>query len=511
MSYTQPPAGGFDPAPTESDAVMIEYSAGAAPDPSLYNEDLAPLKLSQRRWGPFAIFNVWTNDVQSIGGYTLAAGLFIGAGINGWWVFAAIVAAGVFINWLVNLSGRPSVKYGVPYAVVARSSMGVRGAIFPATIRGIVAIFWYGCQTYFASTAVALAINALADNPQSGTFLHMNAVDWISFIIVAVLQTLLFWKGLGWIEKFLNFAGPAVYVVMVALLIVIWVKAGDKMLDGVANIFNQNDKHGADYFTAIMIVFGTMVSYFAAVVINFGDFARFTRSTKAMKRGNFLGLPVSLTFFTFLALFTTAGAYVLGYATDTGDPIENPTQLINAVDNTALSVIAAFAFLFATVGINLVANFIPPAYDLANLWPSKINFKIGGMITAVIGFVIGGLWIGVIDTIGGFAKFVNTLGAILSPLYGILIADYYVVKKRSLVVEDLFSMERSRQYYFTGGWNLNGVVAVAIAGVFSVCTVWVPALGNLHGYEWFIGAAGGALLYIVLSIINPKKNAPIGA
>ena len=143
------PAGDFD------------THAGSDPHPSLYNEDLAPLPEEKRRWGAFEFFNVWTNDVQSLAGYTLAASLFITAGINGWWVFAAIILAGFFVNFLVNLTGKPSVKYGIPYAVMARSSMGVRGAQFPALIRGIVAIFWYGAQTYFASTAVALAINAI--------------------------------------------------------------------------------------------------------------------------------------------------------------------------------------------------------------------------------------------------------------------------------------------------------------------------------------------------------------
>ncbi len=182
----------------------------------LYNKDLAPTPKSDKSWGWFEIFNVWANDVQSLFGYTLAASLFLASGLNGWAVFLALVLAGFFIMLLVNLSGKPSVKHGIPYPVFARVSMGVFGANFPAMARGIVAMFWYGAQTYFASTAVALLIRALSGSNGGGdTFLGMDSVDWISFIFVAGFQIYLFWQGIDLIRRFLNFAGPAVYVVMI--------------------------------------------------------------------------------------------------------------------------------------------------------------------------------------------------------------------------------------------------------------------------------------------------------
>ena len=143
-------------------------------DPALYNADLAPLPPEKRRWGWFEIFNVWNNDIQSLFGYTLAASLFLSYGLNGWLTFAAIVVAGFIVMVLVNLTGRPSVKYGIPYPVMARVAMGVQGAKFPALVRGIVAIFWYGVQTYFASTAVALLINSLLGTYGGTTFLGMT-------------------------------------------------------------------------------------------------------------------------------------------------------------------------------------------------------------------------------------------------------------------------------------------------------------------------------------------------
>lgn len=482
------------PSPHPSPLLGDDVYAIRTQDGRLYNDDLAPVPAGKRRWGWFEIFNVWTNDVQSLAGYTLAASLFITAGISGWYVFAAIVLAGVVIMALVNLSGQPGVRYGVPYAVLARTSMGVFGARFPALLRGVVGMFWYGAQTYFASTAVALAINAVVPDAPTGTFLGMTAVDWVSYVVVAAFQVALFVRGMEFIGRFLNIAGPAVYVVMVVLLIAIWSQAGSELVPAVGSLF-QGEKTGGAAVVAFFGVVGTMIAYFAAVVINFGDFARFTRSTTAMRRGNLLGLPVSLAFFTFLSLFITAGAYIV-YQDGQGDPLTNPADIVGQVGNPALTVLAAVTFFIATVGINLVANFIPPAYDLANLLPSRISFRTGGLITAVAGFVVGALWVAAIGDMG-LPKFVDTLGAILAPLYGVLVCDYYVLRKRRLDLQHMYSVSPDGIYYFSRGWNRRAMVAGGLAAVFSVATVWVPALVQLGGFAWIIGALLGGLFHWV--------------
>ena len=463
-------------------------------DRRLYNKDLAPTDKKNKTWGWFEIFNVWANDVQSLFGYTLAASLFLTYGLNGWAVFLAIILAGFFIMWLVNLSGKPSVKLGIPYPVFARASMGVIGANFPAMVRGIVAMFWYGAQTYFASTAVALLLKSLSGS-DGGTdvFLGMNGIDWISFIFVAGFQVYLFWQGIDLIRKFLNFAGPAVYAVMIVLMLVIWSKAGGSLLSEVGNIFSGVGDYSGGAFAAFIAIFGTMVAYFAAVVINFGDFSRFVKNEKEMKKGNLYGLPGNIFLFSFIALMVTAGTVSVF-----GEAITSPTDMVARVGNLGLTIIAAFAFFAATIGINMVANFIPPAYDLANLMPSKINFRTGGLITAIVGFIIGALWVSFISKVGMF-PFVNTLGAILAPVYGIMIVDYYVIKKERIDINQLFSSKKGGKYYYNDGWNQKAFVAWAIAGVFSVLTVWHPALSGLGGYAWIIGAALGTVIHLMLS------------
>ena len=459
----------------------------------LYNTDLAPTPSENKNWGSFEIFNVWANDVQSLFGYTLAASLFLTYGLNGWAVFAAIILAGFFIMWLVNLSGKPSVKHGIPYPVFARVSMGVHGANFPAMVRGIVAMFWYGAQTYFASTAVSLLITGVTGASGSGDFLGMNNIQWISFIFVAVFQIILFWNGIDLIRRFLNFAGPTVYVIMIILMLTIWFKAGGGLLAEVGNIFEGVGSYEGGTYAAFLAIFGTMVAYFAAVVINFGDFARFVKNESEMRKGNLWGLPGNIVLFSFIALMVTAGTVVVF-----GETLTNPTDMVERVDHLGLTVVAAFAFFAATIGINMVANFIPPAYDLANLVPSKINFRVGGLITAILGFVIGAFWVSVISNIGMF-PFVNTLGAILAPVYGIMIIDYYIIKKERININDLFSSKKGGDYYYSGGWNLKAFFAWIIAGIFSVATVWHPALTGMGGYAWIIGAALGAFSHYLMS------------
>jgi NCS1 family nucleobase:cation symporter-1 len=474
----------------------------------LYNKDLAPTPSSDKNWGWFEIFNVWANDVQSLFGYTLAASLFLASGLNGWAVFLALILAGFFIMWLVNLSGKPSVKHGIPYPVFARVSMGVFGANFPAMARGLVAMFWYGAQTYAASTAVALLITALTGNPGTEMFLGMTGVMWFSFIFVSAFQIYLFWQGIDLIRRFLNFAGPAVYVVMIILMLAIWIKAGGGLISEVGTIFSGGARSGGfeglGSFGAFLAVFSIMVGYFAAVVINFGDFARFVKNESEMKKGNLWGLVGNVILFSFITLMITGGTIAIF-----GEHIAQPTDMVAKVDNLFLTIIAAFAFFAATVGINMVANFIPPAYDLANLMPSKINFRTGGLITAGFGFVIGGMWVAVITQMGLF-PFVNTLGAILAPVFGIMIVDYYVIKKQKINIDDLYSDSPNGKYHYKNGFNTKGMLAWLLSGYIAVGTVWpnililglgdfFASLGGGGGYAWIIGASLGAIVHLIIS------------
>jgi len=313
-----------------------------------------------------------------------------------------------------------------------------------------------------------------------------------------LFQIYMFWRGIEWIRRFLNFAGPFVYIVMIILMGIIWYKAGGGLLSEVGAIFSGGDGYEHGPVAAFLGITGTMIAYFAAVVINYGDFSRFVKTQKDMKFGNFVGLPLNVAFFSFIALFVTAGTVVLF-----GEKLTNPADIIERVDALPLTIIAAVTFFAATVGINLVANFVPPAYDLANLWPSKIDFRIGGLITAVAAFFVGALWVSVISSIG-IAGFVNTLGAILAPVYGIMVTDYYLVKKQQLDIQQLFSSDPSGKYFYDKGWNKKALIAFGLGAIFSISSVWYPPLSFLSGYAWVIGAILGAVFYYA---IMPKNGA----
>ena len=466
-------------------------------DPQLYNTDLAPIPRQDRRWGWFEIFNVWTNTAQSVFAYTFAASLFLTYGLNGWAVFAAIVFAGIIIMVLVNLSGIPSVKFGIPYPVMARASMGVFGANFVAMLRGIVAIFWYGVQTYIGSTAVALLLRTVFQTDGGGTFLALTPVSWIALVLVSLFQIALFWRGIEWIRVFLNWAAPAVYAVMLTLLAILWIKAGGGLLSEVGAIFEGIGSYDAGPVSAFMAITGAMIAFYAPVILNYGDFTRYVRTEKSMKLGNLLGLPFNIAFFALIALFVTGGTVVVF-----GERLTNPTEIVGRVDNLTLTIVAALTFFVATVGINVVANFVPPANDLSNLLPSRISFRAGGLIAAFIAFFVGALWVSLISEFG-ISRFVNTLGALLAPAYGVMIADYYLVKRQRLDVQQLFSSEKDGVYYYKNGWNHRALVAFSLAAVFAVLAVWLPSLSFLSGFDWLIGALiAGALYYAIMPKVD---------
>ncbi len=449
---------------------------------------LDPVDPSEKTFGWFPIFNIWANDVQSLFGYTLVASLFVSYGVSGWTAFAALIAAGGFTMFMVNLSGAPGEKYGIAFPVLARASMGVVGAKLPAILRAAVAVFWYGVQVYFASTALALLIRSLTGASGGAEFLGLTGIDWLSFVLVWAFHIAIFWRGMTRIGTFLNIAGPFVYLVMAGLVVVLWQRSDGELLQATATIFANADATWLTETTGFIAIVGTMVAYFAAVMINFSDFSRYARNRKAMVLGNLAGLPFNMILFSALALLTTGGAAVVF-----GEPIINPTEIVERTDSLLLSLIAAVTFLAATVGINLVANFIPAVNGIANLAPERISFRAAGIITSLFALVIGGFWTSFISEFG-ISGFVNTLGATLAPIFGIIIVDYYRLRGQTLSVDDLYAAEGGA-YHYGNGWNGAAVRAFGLAAVFSVATVWVPFLAVLSGYAWIIGAALGGWLY----------------
>src|SRR5271163_4016830 len=271
-------------------------------DPRLYNHDLAPVAPEGRTWGVFSILAMWMSDVHSVGGYTFAASLFF-LGLTGWQVLLSMVVGIVAVYFLMNLIGGPSLKYGTPFPVVARMSFGVMGANLAAVLRGIVGIVWYGVQTYFASKAVQVLILTFYPGAEAwmhSSFAGLSALGWASFLFMWLFQLLIFLNGMETIRKFIDFCGPAVYVVMFALAI--WVVSQTGLSSLSLQLSPPAAGSGLGHMAGAAML---IVAYFAALLLNFGDFARFAKDRRAMLVGNFLGLPVNFIVFSIITVIVT--------------------------------------------------------------------------------------------------------------------------------------------------------------------------------------------------------------
>lgn len=472
-----------------SDVPPVLVITGA--HPKLYNHDLAPVAPAGRTWGGFSIFAMWMSDVHSVGGYTFAASLFF-LGLNGWEVLLAMVIGITIVYFLMNLIGKPSLTYGTPFPVVARMSFGVMGANLAACLRGVVGIVWYGVQTYFASKAVqalVLAFYPAAEAYTHGSFAGLSALGWFSFLFMWLFQLLIFLNGMETIRKFIDFCGPVVYIVMFALAIWILAQTGTSSLSLQLSPRAEGSSllHMAN---ASMLI----VAYFAALLLNFGDFSRFARDEKAMKVGNFLGLPVNFIVFSIITVIVTAGTVKVF-----GEAIMDPVAIVERIGNPWVVALGSITFIVATMGINIVANFVSPAYDISNLHPEKIDFKLGGLITSVLSVLVCP-WI-FVSSPQAITIFVSIFGAVLGPMFGIMVADYYLVKRQKVVLEDLYTMSPSGSLYFEGGWNRKALIALAGAGVVSIGLALLGAysvIPNIGDWGWLIGASLGAVLYLAL-------------
>ncbi|MFF3443166.1 NCS1 family nucleobase:cation symporter-1 [Streptosporangium sp. NPDC002721] len=475
-------------------------------DPRLANEDLAPLR--EQTWSSYNIFAFWMSDVHSVGGYVTAGSLFA-LGLASWQVLFALIVGIVIVNVFCNLVAKPSQVTGVPYPVINRAIFGVRGANIPAIIRGLIAIAWYGVQTYLASQSliiIFLKFWPASASLNEGGFLGLSPLGYICYAILWVAQAAVFWKGMEAIRRFIDWAGPAVYVVMVVLAVYLVSQAGWENIS-----LDLSEGENLDFGASIPVMLSAIalvVSYFSGPMLNFGDFSRYGRSFAAVKKGNLLGLPVNFLFFSLLTV-VTASATVPVF----GELITDPIHTVERIDTPFAILLGGLTFVIATIGINIVANFISPAFDFSNVNPQKISWRTGGMIAAV-GSVLLTPW-NWYSNPDAIHYTLGILGALIGPLFGILISGYYIVSRQRVWVDDMFTLEPTGRYFFRGGYNPNAVWATVLSGVPAIASVLVPKmlldLGIttidvtwLSDYSWFIGCGLGFAAFTLLELISPR-------
>jgi len=449
-------------------------------DDRLTNEDLAPLK--KQSWKSYNFFAFWMSDVHSVGGYVTAGSLFA-LGLAAWQVLIALLIGITIVYYLCNLVAKPSQATGTPYPVISRVSFGVLGANVPAIIRGLIAVAWYGIQTYLAShSLVIVALKlwpGLAPYAEVGEygFVGLSLLGWAAFLFMWVVQAAVFWKGMEAIRKFIDFCGPAVYVVMFLLAGYLVMEAGWSNID--LNLSEVN-LSGWQSIGVMITAIALIVSYFSGPMLNYGDFARYGRTYKDVKKGNFLGLPLNFIVFALLVVITAAATLPVF-----GRLITDPVETVAQLDSTFAVVLGALTFMIATIGINIVANFVSPAFDFSNVNPQKISWRMGGMIAAV-GSVLITPW-NLYSSPEVIHYTLDTLGAFIGPLYGVLIADYYLIKKGRVVIDDLYTLKSTGTYHYTKGYNVVAIVATAVGAVLAMAVVLFGS-STAAAFSWFIGA-----------------------
>ncbi|MCY9878693.1 NCS1 family nucleobase:cation symporter-1 [Vibrio natriegens] len=451
--------------------------------PRLSNEDLAPEK--EQKWGWYSIFAFWMSDGHSVGGYVFAASLFA-LGLNGIQVFISLLAGISIVLVFANLMGKPGQKAGVPFPVVARMSFGVFGANIPAVIRGIIAVVWYGIQTYLASSSFIILLLYFFPSMESlanDSFLGLSYLGWVGFSSMWVLQAIVFMFGMDMIRKVIDWSGPAIYIAMFALCAYMINLAG---WENISFNLGKETLVGSEAIIQMIIATALVAGYFAGPTLNFSDFSRYCTSYKDLKLGNLLGLPLNFIVFSlFSVVIVSASIPVFG------EMIVDPVETVKRLDSGLITVLGALTFIFATVGINIVANFVAPAFDFSNVSPQKISFKMGGFIAA-FGSILLTPW-NLFNNPEVIHYTVDVLAAMIGPLYGIIIVDYFIVKKGQIDVPSLYTESPQGQYWYKNGVNMNSVYALVIASVAAIiATFFVTELAN---YALFIGGFVSAIVY----------------
>ncbi|RRN62890.1 NCS1 family nucleobase:cation symporter-1 [Caulobacter sp. 602-1] len=472
----------------------------STPDSDLWNEDLAPTSQAQRtwRWRHFAA--LWLGMVICVPAYMLASGL-IEQGMSAGQAVLTVLLGNLVVLIPMLLIGHAGARWGVPYAVLARASFGWKGARIPAVARAIVACGWYGIQTWIGGGALLTLLGVIVGKKLEGAPLPLLGIglgQLLAFFAFWAVQLLFVTKGLTAVRKLETWTAPI--KVLICGLMVWWAvsKAG-----GLGPIFHQpsafveGGAKAGQFLSVFAPALTAMVGFWATLALNIPDFTRFARTQSDQIIGQALGLPAPMGLLALVSVVTTS-ATVLVF----GKAVWDPVQLAGDIGGIAV-VVGLLIISLDTVCCNIAANLVGPAYDFSALWPSKISYRTGGWITAGIGVLIMP-WKLLETTQGYIFTWLVGYGALLGPIAGILIVDYWIVRKAQLAVDDLYV--RDGAYAYRGGWNPAAIIALVLGVLPNLPGFLAAAAPHLFGgvggfwtglytYAWFVGLAIAALIY----------------
>jgi NCS1 family nucleobase:cation symporter-1 len=449
-------------------------------DAELYNEDLAPIEASKRTWGTYNYVSLWVAMSVCIPTYMLSSGLVAG-GMSWQQAIGTILLGNLIVLIPMVLNAHAGAKYGIPFPVFVRASFGVGGANLPALLRALVACGWFGIQAWIGGQAIYSMLQILY--PASA---QSAVASWICFLGFWALNMAVVWRGIETI-KFLEGIG-APFMLGMGLLLLWWItrKAG-----GMGPVLSGGSKFKttAEFMHFFIPSLTGMVGFWATVALNIPDFTRYAKSQKAQMVGQAIGLPFAMTLYSFIGVAVTSASAVLF-----GQPIWDPVLLLARFHEPVVATIALVALLLATLNTNVAANVVSPSNDFSNLNPRLISFRTGGLITGVVGLLMMP-WKLLSDFNSYIFGWLVGYSGLLGPIAGIMIVDYFLIRKTNLDVGALY--QRLGVYEYNKGVNWIAVAALISGICVALCGLVFPALRWLYDYAWFVGAAVAGTVYFV--------------
>lgn len=477
----------------------------------LFNDDLAPVRSIDRRWGLVDIARLWVGMSVCIPTYMLASSLIDG-GMN-WWQAVLTVALGNLIVLIpMILNGHAGTKYGITFPVFARAAFGTAGTHIASVLRAIVACGWFGIQTWIGGFAIykllLLQWPALADTAVIGFFssehVKVNVAQFTCFLFFWWINVAIFWRGMESIRKVENWGAPLLVGLGLALLAWAYIKA-----DGFGPMLSQPARFASseEFWKFFFPSLTAMVGFWATLSLNIPDFTREAKSQRAQMWGQFLGLNTTMPLYAFIGVAVTSATVVIF-----GEAIWNPVELLARFDRVGLMIVSMFALTLATLTTNLAANTVAPATAFSNFLPRAISLRVGGLITGLIGIAMMP-WKLVADPSGYIFTWLIGYSALLGPIGGILVCDYFVIRRRELNLAALY--DAKGEYAYQGGYNLRALIALVLAvapnvpgflikiGQMAPNDFWT----GVYHYAWFIGfLIAFVLYYALMATYRPAEN-----
>jgi len=457
----------------------ISHAEASPPASSswLWNKDLAPIPPERRTWGTYNYAALWIAMSVNIPTYLMASAMIAG-GMNWKQALFTVFLGNIIVLIPMLLNAHAGAEYGIPFPVFARSSFGVLGANVPAVLRALVACGWFGIQTWIGGEAINTLLAAIITG-----WNH----PWLCFFLFWLLNLAVILRGINTIRFLQGITAPALLILGIAMLGWAYTRAG-----GFGPMLSAPSKFRTfDEFFAFFIPSLTgVVAFWATVALNIPDFTRYAKGQREQMVGQALGLPTTMTFYSFIGIAVTSATVIVF-----GQAIWDPVIVLSRLGNPITVVVAMVALLLATLNVNVAANVVSPANDFSNLYPRRISFKVGGLITCVIGLMMQPWrWLEshgsyVMGWLVGYSSF-------LGPIAGVMIADYFVIRKRVIVTDDLF--KRSGIYEFSGGFNWRAIAALAAGILVALIGLEVSALHSLYQYAWFVGFGVSFFAYLAL-------------